>query len=69
MHLDVTLENDAMVADIKRAIKLIRGIASVRQVRSQSTKKSGIERALDDVEAGRVYHADNVDEMFKDILG
>ena len=31
--------------------------------------RPGIDEALDDVRAGRVYHADSVDAMFKQILG
>ena len=30
LHLDIILEDNAMVADIKKAIKMIKGIASVR---------------------------------------
>ena len=29
----------------------------------------GLDRALKDVEEGRVYHADSVDDMFRQILG
>lgn len=32
-------------------------------------RRSGIDEALDDVRKGRVYHADSVDAMFKQILG
>ena len=69
VHLDITLEQDAMVNDIKKAIKMLRGIASVKLVHAKTTKKSGIEKALDDVKAGRVYHAENVDDLFNQILG
>lgn len=30
LHLDITLEDNAMIAEIKKAIKMIKGIASVR---------------------------------------
>ena len=33
------------------------------------TKTAGFREAMDDVEHGRVYHADSVDDMFKQILG
>ena len=69
VHLDITLEQDAMVNDIKKAIKLMRGIASVKLVHTKTAKKSGIEKALDDVKDGRVYHAKSVDDLFKQILG
>ena len=32
-------------------------------------RRPGIDEALDDVRNGRVYHADSVDAMFKQILG
>jgi len=32
-------------------------------------RRRGIDEALDDVRNGRVYHADSVDAMFKQILG
>ena len=33
------------------------------------TKTAHYKAAMDDVKNGRVYHADSVDDMFKDILG
>lgn len=33
------------------------------------TKTASYREALDDVEHGRVYHADSVEDMFKQILG
>lgn len=32
-------------------------------------RKTGLDEALEDVKAGRVYHAESVDDMFKQILG
>ena len=32
-------------------------------------KKSGIQKGLDDIKAGRVHKAENAEEMFKQILG
>ena len=32
-------------------------------------KKSGIEKAMEDVKTGRVYKAKDADELFKQILG
>lgn len=34
-----------------------------------SDKKSNIEKAIEDVKAGRVYKAKDADDMFKQILG
>lgn len=33
-----------------------------------SKKKSGIEKALEDAKVGRVYKAENADDLFKQIL-
>ena len=33
------------------------------------TKTAGYKEAMDDVKHGRVYHAESVDDMFKQILG
>ena len=33
------------------------------------TKTAGYREAMDDVKNGRVYHADSVDDMFRQILG
>ena len=40
LHLDITLADNAMVADIKQAIKMIKGIASVRVVNAVKEKSS-----------------------------
>lgn len=32
-------------------------------------KKSGIQKGLDDIAAGRIYKAKNAEDMFKQILG
>ena len=36
LHLDINLEDNAVVADIKKAIKMIKGIAGVRVLPSSS---------------------------------
>jgi hypothetical protein len=33
------------------------------------TKSAGYREAMDDIKNGRVYHAESVDDMFKQILG
>ena len=37
--------------------------------RLQSRRRKGIDAALEDVRMGRVYKADSVDDMFRQILG
>lgn len=38
VHLDITLEDNAMVSDIKKALKLIKGISSIRTVKPKTAK-------------------------------
>lgn len=33
------------------------------------TKTAGYKEAMNDIKNGRVYHAESVDDMFKQILG
>ena len=64
----VTLESDAVIADIKKALKLIRGVASVKVQKPKEhdiTKTAGYREAMDDVKNGRVTTYDSVDDMFK----
>ena len=53
---------------------MLKGVGEVKVVRPKSsrrniTKTKGYQEAMEDVRQGRVHHADNVDEMFQDILG
>lgn len=34
-----------------------------------TAKRCGLDEALDDIKAGRIHHADSVEDMFKQILG
>lgn len=64
----VTLEDVTAMPMIKKAIELIRGVKSVKTT-SVKKRKIGIEKALDDVKAGRVTQWNSVDEMFETLLG
>ncbi len=53
------------------ARKLIEGILAsglVQKIKQPQKRKSGIDIAIEDIEAGRVKKATSVDEMFEDIL-
>lgn len=63
----VTFDDVSIMQQVKKTISLMRGVKSVTIPRKK--KVCGIDRALKDVEEGRVYHADSVDDMFKQILG
>lgn len=67
--------DESLVSKVKQACKMLMGVASVKVEKPAKvkefdiTKTSGYREAMDDVKHGRVYHADSVDDMFKQILG
>ena len=71
--LDV--QDESLLTQIKKACQLLKGVASVRVHKEPKarvediTKTAGYKEAMDDIKHGRVYHAESVDDMFKQILG
>ena len=67
--------DESLVTKVKQACKMLMGVTSVKIQKSAKpkeydiTKTKAFQEALDDVKNGRVYHADSVDDMFKQILG
>ena len=53
----------------KEDLPFLRKIAKGMGWTITSTKKSGIEQGLEDIEAGSVYHAANAEDMIDQILG
>ena len=52
--------DESLVSKVKNACKMLVGVTSVN---------AHYKEAMDDVKNGRVYHANSVDDMFKQILG
>lgn len=52
---------------MKKALKAIKRIVASRESEALS-KSSGLQEALDDVRAGRVYHAENAADLIKQCL-
>ena len=102
-QLIVDVEDISLLADLKEAILLLRGVGSVtertdtidkfnettlvaiKEARTEEaagtidtssydafvnsiSKKCGLEEALDDVKAGRVYKAKDVDDLFNQLM-
>lgn len=65
-QLIVTVDDTAVMNDIRKAIKMIRGVSNISVVKP---KKTEIEVAREDAKAGRVTKWNSVDEMFNEILG
>lgn len=70
------IPDESMVSKVKQACKMLIGVTSVKVhkpvAKSKAydiTKTAGFREAMDDVKNGRVYHADSVDDMFRQILG
>ena len=61
-QLTVSIEDISMLDQIKQAISMLRGVASVTMKRQP---KTGMERAVDDIRQGRVYEASSVEDLIK----
>ena len=69
-HIIVTLEPDAIIADLKKAMKLMRGVASVKVQKHKEydiTKTAGYREAMDDVKHGRVTTYASLDDFYKEM--
>jgi hypothetical protein len=65
-QLTVSIEDVSMLDQIKQAISLIRGVSSVTLKRR---RKTSMDRAIEDIEQGRVYKYDSLDDLIKEIEG
>ena len=69
------IPDESLVSKVKQACEMLVGVTSVKVQKDTNpreydvTKTAGFREAMDDVEHGRVYHADSVNDMFKQILG
>lgn len=63
----VTFDDVSVMQQVKKTLSLVRGIKSISMPRKK--RMSGLDRALKDVEEGRVYRAESVEDMFEQILG
>ena len=65
-ELTVSVEDVSMLDQIKQAISLLRGVSSVTLKRH---RKTSMDRAIEDIEQGRVYKYDSLDDLIKEIEG
>ena len=64
----VDIEDLSMLKDIKRAIGMLRGVAKVTIPR-RKRMYSAYELSLRDLDEGRVYEYDSLDDLKKEIEG
>ena len=64
------VDNILILPSLKKVLNAIDGV-SIVPVQKKTSRKSmcGLDKALDDVRCGRVHHADNVDDLFDQLLG
>jgi len=68
--LDV--QDESLVAQIKKACQLLKGVASVKVHKTKNediTKTEGFKEAMEDVRLGRVTKASSVEDLFNQVLG
>lgn len=63
-QLTLTITDPKEASLIKQ---LLAKFDSVTIAKPKRTRKTGLDEALDDVKAGRVYHADNVEDLFNQL--
>lgn len=61
-QLTINIEDKSMLPFVKKLIKSLPGISLAPNARK---KKTGIEKAYDDVKAGRVTRWESAEDMFK----
>lgn len=61
----VDIEDMSMLKDIKRAIGMLKGVGKITIPRKR--KLSSYERSLRDLDEGRVYKYDSLDDLIKEI--
>jgi hypothetical protein len=61
-QLTVTIEDVSMLEQLKQAISMLRGVATVTLKRQT---KTGMDRALEDIQKGRIYEASSVEDLIK----
>ena len=66
-QLIVTLDSDVNIANVRRAISMLKGVTKVMQPRAK--RMSSYERSLRDLDEGRVYEYDSLDDLIKEIEG
>ena len=65
-QLILTFDNTAMMSTVKKMLSFMQGVTITTP---RKKKLNGVDRALLDIKEGRVYKAESVDDMFKQILG
>ena len=63
----VSIDDVTMLKDIKKAISMLKGVGKITLPRRK--RYSSYERSLRDLDEGRVYEYDSLDDLIKEIEG
>lgn len=63
----VDIDDMSMLKDIKKAISMVKGVGKITLPRRR--RYSSYERSLRDLDEGRVYEYDSLDDLIKEIEG
>jgi hypothetical protein len=66
-QLIVNVEDVSMLKDLKKAISMMRGVTKI--VIPKSRKLSSYERSLNDLDKGRIYKYESLDDLIKEVEG
>lgn len=61
-QITINIEDKTILPHLKKILNALEGVSIAKP---SKRKKCGIEESYEDVDAGRVTHYDNADEMFK----
>ena len=64
-ELLVQIEDVSLMTDIKRAIKMLRGVSGVTIPKRK--KRTGLQMSIDEVRSGKLYEAKNVDDLMNQL--
>ena len=67
-QVTLQFENNSIKNHFLKIIELMNGVSVVKPQPKIKSKKCGLDEALEDVEAGRVYQAKDVDDLFKQLM-
>lgn len=69
-QFEIKLEENAVLSDIKKALMMIKGIASVRIISKPTTTKLNATtiKAIEEVKTGKTYKASSVDDLLNQCL-
>ena len=67
-QLTLQFENESIKKHFLKIIEQMNGVTVVKPQPKAKSKKCGLDEALEDVEAGRVYKAKSVEDLFEQLM-